>query len=102
MMAGRRALAILPPEPAAYCAPWHLRAGEEIHGARCCRCDREVAVPHDLKRLHVACIYCGMESGAIPEIEVEPQDRTGSFLRRVRKTKRRAPSPGIQVREIKG
>lgn len=65
---------LLPPAPFVYCPQWHVRnafAGE-IHGARCCYCGREVATTAAAKGKHVACIYCGLDSGEIPAVEIEP------------------------------
>lgn len=67
------ALKILPPKPFAHCMPWRLRNpfDGQWHGARCCYCDREVAAPEEARGKHVACIYCGLDNGEVPEIEVE-------------------------------
>lgn len=69
-------LRALPPAPFCHCMPWHARhaveAGEGVHGARCCYCDREVAAPDEAKGKHVACIYCGLDRDEIPAIEIEP------------------------------
>lgn len=66
------ALQILPPIPFCHCMPWRLRGTEEgpHHGARCCYCDREVAAPEVARGKHVACIYCGLDRGEIPAIEI--------------------------------
>ena len=68
------AIRILDPMPLRCCMPWRLRnsAKGEIHGARCCFCDREVAATKDEKGKTVACIYCGLERGFLPAVEIEP------------------------------
>lgn len=55
--------------------PWHTRGcwdDDEVHGASCWFCDRAIAVPEVARGKIVACIYCGLEHGFIPEIEIEP------------------------------
>lgn len=75
------ALRILPPAPVTHCMPWHLRCDcAGIHGARCCGCNREVAAPAFAKGKHVACIYCGFESGAVPCVEIDPMDEEQHML----------------------
>lgn len=67
-------LQILPPKPFCYCMPWHGRwdDGEKYHGATCCFCNRDVAAPKHARGKNVACIYCGLDRGRIPEAEIEP------------------------------
>ncbi len=74
------AVKILPPEPFCFCMPWHGRHWETAtegdpepkHGARCCYCDREIAAPESARGKHVACIYCGLDLGKLPAVEIEP------------------------------
>jgi hypothetical protein len=62
---------ILPPAPAHFCPAWHARAGlHRFYGATCCFCERDVAAPEANKT--VACIYCGLDRGLVPAIEVPP------------------------------
>ncbi len=69
MMTGK--LSILPPSPVHCCMPWHARWMEgEVYGAMCCFCDRSIAAPGWTKGKHVACIYCGLDRGLIPAIDV--------------------------------
>lgn len=66
-------LRILPPAPAAYCWPWELRytAGcGPWEGRRCCLCRREIAAHVALRGKHVACIYCGLDNGDLPAIDM--------------------------------
>lgn len=74
MASMQTALQILPPAPFCHCMPWRLRDAMAKdgpwHGARCCHCDREVAAPEAARGKHVACIYCGLDRGEIPAIEV--------------------------------
>lgn len=68
-------LRILPPKPIGYCMPWHARhvePGASVHGGRCCFCDREIAVPAEWNGKNVGCIYCGLDNGDLPEIELKP------------------------------
>lgn len=68
------ALAIVPPSPVAFCPAWHARGFEDllVHGARCCWCVRDVAAPDWAKGLTVGCIYCAMDRGDLPAVEIEP------------------------------
>lgn len=66
------ALRILPPAPFCCCMPWRLRGEGIFHGARCCFCDLEIAAPEEARGKHVACIYCGLDRGFIPAVEIEP------------------------------
>lgn len=67
-------LRLLPPTPVGYCAAWHCReeGTEPLHGARCCFCARDIAVPASARGKNVGCIYCGMENGDLPLGEIEP------------------------------
>jgi hypothetical protein len=52
---------------------WHARMGREaVHGARCCYCARDVAVTAQQRGKTVACIYCGLDRGDLPAVEIEP------------------------------
>lgn len=65
-------LTFVPDVPFCCCPPWRLRClllDEDVHGARCFKCDREVAAPAAAKGKRVACIYCGLDEGWIPEID---------------------------------
>lgn len=69
---------VVPVTPFCCCMPWHARSFAEatdadhgpVHGAACCFCDRAVAAPEIARGKTVACIYCGMDRGFIPAIEV--------------------------------
>ena len=65
---------IVPVKPVAFCMAWHARGFERevVHGGDCCFCGCAVAVPESLKGKPVACIYCGLNSGDVPEQEIEP------------------------------
>lgn len=66
-------LRLVPPSPVLFCPPWHgCMEAVPVHGARCCWCPREVAAPEKARGLTVACIYCGMERGLLPAVEIEP------------------------------
>lgn len=53
--------------------PWHARYWDpDAIGAACWFCDRAIAIPETAKGKIVACIYCGLERGFIPEVEIEP------------------------------
>lgn len=67
-------LRILPPAPVGFCMPWHGRAFEAspVYDGSCCFCNRDVAVPEDMRGKTVACIYCGLDRGDIPAAEIEP------------------------------
>lgn len=77
-MTGRphsRSLSIVPSEPAAYCPAWHARGltSGTVHGANCCFCRRDIAAPDELRGFTLACIYCGLDRGALEAAEVEPE-----------------------------
>jgi len=58
-----------------YHAAWHCRAfiGETpCFGADCVYCGRAIAVPLPQRKGRFACVYCGMDRGAIPAVEAEP------------------------------
>lgn len=66
-------LRVVPVEPYGCYMPWRLRFMDGYpHSARCCFCNRDVAVPADAIGKNVACIYCGMERGFVPLQEIEP------------------------------
>lgn len=73
-------LRIADPVPVAFCMPWHTRGtpfvthGDEttFHGATCCFCERSIAAPESAKGKLVSCIYCGMDRGLLPAVEIEP------------------------------
>ena len=64
----------LPVVPFGCYMPWHARGseGEPVHGAACWFCDRAVAATEGARGKIVACIYCGLDRGFIPEMEIEP------------------------------
>lgn len=74
-------ISVVPPSPVAFCLAWHARhavlmcdlSDEPLHGGWCCYCDRSVAVPESARGKTVACIYCGLDRGLVPEVEVEPR-----------------------------
>jgi hypothetical protein len=65
-------LKTVPVVPFCCCMPWHCRQEGE-HGAACWFCDRAVAAPEKAHGKIVSCIYCGLDRGFIPEIEVPPE-----------------------------
>lgn len=64
-------LRVVAVEPYCCCMPWHARSDGD-HGGTCWFCNRSIAVPERARRKLVACIYCGMDRGFIPEKEIEP------------------------------
>jgi hypothetical protein len=52
--------------------PWHLRDEDNPHGAACWFCDRAIAIPEQAKGKVVACLYCGLDKGFLPLVEIEP------------------------------
>ena len=73
-MSDRPSLKIVVPEPIAFGSAWHARMAQPpaISPAQCCFCNRYIAVEPRFSRMYVACIYCGLERGLIPEEEIEP------------------------------
>lgn len=63
-------LRVVPVTPFCCCMPWHARSDED-HGGACWFCDRAIAVPEVARGKVVACIYCGLDKGFIPEMEIE-------------------------------
>jgi hypothetical protein len=63
-------------EPIPFCCgmPWHARYFEDFEtiSAACMYCDRAIAVPLEAKDKKVACIYCGLDKGFLPAVEIEP------------------------------
>ena len=64
-------LSIVPPSPATFGPAWHARAEDPpaIAPARCCFCDRDIAVKTSEAHLTAACIYCGIDRGLLPAID---------------------------------
>lgn len=56
------------------CWPWRLREteGEYPIGATCADCGRDVALPRELNGRDAVCIYCALDSGLVPAVEIEP------------------------------
>lgn len=52
--------------------PWHLRGapGSGPYAAACCFCKRDIGVPKEVQGKRVACIYCGLDHGLIPAVDV--------------------------------
>lgn len=63
-------LALVPVVAAGFGPAWHARGPEQTHPARCCYCERDIAVTPDLAGLNVGCVYCGIDRGEVPEIDV--------------------------------
>lgn len=64
---------VLADVPFCCCMPWRLRdPDKQMHGAWCFKCDMEIAAPEEARGKRVACIYCGMDEGWIPAIEIPP------------------------------
>lgn len=65
-------LRLVPPSPATFGPAWHARSGNppEVAPARCCWCGRDIAVRAAAVHLTAACIYCGLDRGDIPPIDV--------------------------------
>ena len=63
------ALKVMPVSPAGYGPAWNARWLNQTHGARCCYCNREIAVTPDLAGKHVACFYCGIDRQELPAEE---------------------------------
>lgn len=70
----RPTLRLVPMVPFGYFPPWCCRPFTDDHDyyASCCFCGRSVCVPKAAFKKNVACVFCGWESGAVPEMEVEP------------------------------
>lgn len=67
--------AIEPAPPPTACMPWHARnchgGGRPDRGGECRWCKREIAIPDDTPpRSTTVCIYCAMDRGVIPAIEI--------------------------------
>jgi hypothetical protein len=64
----------VPTLPYCCCMPWHARHSEDepVHGAACWFCDRAVAAPASARGKIVACVYCGLDRGFVPAVDVEP------------------------------
>lgn len=64
-------LKLLPPAPAAFGPAWHSRSEDPPAAApaRCCFCDRDIAVKASEAHLTAACIYCAIDAGLIPAID---------------------------------
>ena len=54
------------------CFPWHLRICFDVpvRAAFCRSCQLDVALPVDRERDRPICIYCAMDSGLIPAVDV--------------------------------
>jgi hypothetical protein len=66
-------LRLVPVTAAIFCPAWGCAMTlEPVHGARCCWCGREVAAPETARGLNVGCIYCGLDRGLLPAVEIEP------------------------------
>lgn len=70
----KRNLTIVAVEPLGFCMAWHSRLDVDgpTVGSSCCWCEREIAVPLTHKDTHMACIYCGLDKGYLPAVEIEP------------------------------
>lgn len=59
------------------CWPWTLRGGEPdgLHpiGAECERCRCDVAQPRSLADREPFCLYCALDIGLLPLVEVPPE-----------------------------
>lgn len=67
----RAHLSLVPDAPAGYGIIWHA-ATPGMHGACCMWCARAIGVDKDLAGKRVACVYCGLHRGDLPEVEIEP------------------------------
>jgi hypothetical protein len=58
------------------CWPWHLRERTAEHpaGSQCARCHRDIAVPRPLQGYEAICVYCALDIGVLPLVEIEPED----------------------------
>ena len=55
--------------------PWRLRDNREpVVGRTCATCGEDVAMPAHLTAFQPVCLYCAMDSGLLPAIEIEPED----------------------------
>ena len=63
-------------KPAAYGPAWHARWHRGDHrGARCCYCARDIAVSAESRAATAACIYCGLDRGDLPAVEIFPAEK---------------------------
>jgi hypothetical protein len=55
------------------CQTWGLRGFIEgpVTGGQCNRCSRDVAVPGSVGRRRPVCVYCALDIGLVPAIDVE-------------------------------
>lgn len=57
------------------CMPWRLRDNRvPAIGAACAECGLDVELPRDLSGYQPVCIYCAMDSGLLPAVEIAPED----------------------------
>jgi hypothetical protein len=67
---------VVPDAPFCCCMPWRLRSPEKAaHGRTCFACGRDIAAPPEAAGKRVACIYCGLDHGWIPAVEIPPAER---------------------------
>ena len=62
------------------CWPWHLRLegpADYSAGMECTDCRRDVAAPKNARR--PICLYCAMERGLVPLIEIAPGSDRSPF-----------------------
>lgn len=59
------------------CWSWRLRDCADLPehpvGGTCNRCSRDVAVPRDAGTREPVCLYCALDAGIIPEVEIAPE-----------------------------
>lgn len=59
------------------CWPWGLAwlDAKSVHFATCRTCERDVAQPNDRCADVPVCLYCGLDSGLVPAIELPLGDQ---------------------------
>jgi len=55
--------------PSAFCIGWPSPFGG-CYRSVCARCGRDIAVPRDLHGQMVWCLYCGLDAGLVPPVDV--------------------------------
>lgn len=77
-MGGAGVIGLVPAERVT-CAPWSLRGmsscardGQHPIGAECVDCGRSVAQPRSRPSAAPVCLYCALDCGMLPAVEIPP------------------------------
>jgi len=49
-------------------------ASGEAYGCTCAHCGRKIAAPMSMQRQTIWCLYCGLERGFLPNMEIAPDN----------------------------